>query len=634
MRRKATFLFLIIIAGGVLAGASAGERALFAPMQPSRGTVLSIAYDPAGTPLQSAESALAEVLVVRETDTPVLRTVPLGRDAGQWSGSVRIPEVDVTLLLVQFVADDRVDDNDGNAWLLMVHNQDGKPVRGAHLARATVLQRAEYFNFRHERDTDGMQRALALEQALYPENWRASIMSWGLLMRSPGGEEAAQIVKRQLDTVYARENGHQATVAELLPWFEQSGQIDRAERIRSAAIAEDPQGPVAMATARSSVSQERDPAARLEKAREVLGLYPWSDRDYDALVALQVSAHTRLGQYEEAARTARSSRHPSGSLYNSIAWPLVEKGERLAEAVEWARTGVDLIRAQSEADRPAYLSERSWRSSRAMQLGMILDTYALGLFKMGRFREAEGAYAEADSLFDGAVAETAERLAETYLKNGKAAEALEVARRMILTGTTTDSTLSVYREAYITHSGSAASMDQDLQQLRSAAADRLKAELLRTRMATPAPVFALQSLDGSTVSLEKLRGRVVILDFWATWCGPCKMSFPYLQRFYDRHRENDAIAPFAVNTWEREQGEKRQRTVRKFLADNRYTFPVLFDETAVEQYGVEGIPTRFVIDQEGMIRFKSVGFEGGEKMLTQMGLQIELLLEDLPPSSR
>jgi len=634
MRRNATLVVLMIVGSGILAEAPGGERTLFTPVQPSRGAVLRITYDPAGTPLQSVEPVTAEVLFVRETDTPVLRTVPLRRDAGRWSGSVQTPEVDVTLLLVQFVAEDLLDDNDGNAWLLMVHDPDGKPVRGAHLARAGVLQRREYYNFRHEPDTDGMQRALTLEQALFPENWRASIMAWGLLMRSPGGEEAAQIVKRQLDTVFAREKDHQATVAELLPWFEQTGQIDRAERIRSAAIAEEPHGPVAMATARSSVTQERDPAARLERAQQVLASYPWSDRDYDALVAHQVSAHTRLGQYEEAARAAQTSRRPSGNLYNSIAWPLVEKGERLAEAVQWARTGVDLIRAQSDADKPAYLSERSWRSSRAMQLGMILDTYALGLFKLGRFQDAERAYAEADSLFDGAVAETAERLAETYLKNGKSQEALEVTRRMILTGTTTDSTLSVYREAYVSHNGSAAHMDQDLQELRSAAADRLRAELLKTRLATPAPVFALQSLDGSTVSLEKLRGKVVILDFWATWCGPCKMSFPYLQRFYDRHRENGAIALFAVNTWEREQGEKRQKTVRKFLADNRYTFPVLFDQTAVEQYGVEGIPTRFVIDQEGMIRFKSVGFEGGEKMLTQMDLQIELLLEDLPRSSR
>jgi hypothetical protein len=61
---------------------------------------------------------------------------------------------------------------------------------------------------------------------------------------------------------------------------------------------------------------------------------------------------------------------------------------------------------------------------------------------------------------------------------------------------------------------------------------------------------------------------------------------------------------------------------------------VLFDESAVEQYGVEGIPTRFIIDQEGVIRFKSIGFEGGEKMLTQMDLQLELLLESAASSSR
>jgi thiol-disulfide isomerase/thioredoxin len=497
-----------------------------------------------------------------------------------------------------------------------------------------VLQRSEFYSFKHERDPEGMERELTLEQALYPDNWRASIMAWGLLMRSPGGEEAAQIVRPQLDSVYAREKDHEAVVAELLRWFDQTGQIDRAEALRSAAIARDPQGVVAMAVARSSVYQERDPAARLDRIQTVLSSFPWSDPEYDALVAAQVNAHARLGQYEEAVHAARTSRHPNGDLYNSIAWPLVEKGERLEDAVQWARTGVDLMRAQTVAEKPEYLSERSWRSSHDMRLGMVLDTYALGLFQLGRFQDAERAYEEADSLFNGEGAETAEHLAETYLKNNRPQDALRITRRMILTGTTSDKTLDLYREAYVAHHGTSDGMEQDLDELRTAAAERMRAELLKTRMATPAPAFALKSLDGTLVRLQDLRGKVVILDFWATWCGPCKMAFPYLQRFYEGHKENEAIALFAVNTWEREAGEKRQKTVRKFLADNQYTFPVLFDESAVEQYGVEGIPTRFVIDQEGVIRFKSIGFEGGEKMLTQMDLQLELLLGGAASSSR
>jgi len=615
-----------VVAIGTLAQAGVREHVRFTPMQPTRGGTVRIIYDPSGTPLSGADSISAEILFLRESDTPLLTTVHLRREDARWSGVLPVPESDVTLLLCQFVAGDLVDDNGEEGWDLMVHTAAGKPVRNAHLARATVLQRSEFYSFKHRRDPEKAQQELNLEQALFPDNWRASVMAWGLMMRSPGGEEAARSIRPQLDSVYEREKEHQSVVAELLPWFEQTGQIDRAESIRSAAIAREPQGQVAMATARSSVFQERDPAARLARIQDVLSRFPWNDRDYDALVGAQVTSLVRLERYEEAAQAATQARHPDGSMYNAIAWPLVEKGEQLEEAVRWARTGVKLSREQSDEQKPEYVSERSWRSTRRMRLGMVLDTYALGLFKLERLREAQRAFEEADSLFDGEVPETAEHLVETYLRNGKPEQALELARRMILTGITSDRTDELYQEAYTRQHGSAEGMEDDLHQLRSAARDRMRTELLKTRVSIPAPAFALKALDGTSVRLEDLRGKVVMIDFWATWCGPCRMSFPFLQRFYDEHRADQSLALFAVNTWERVEGEKRQKTVRKFLADNKYTFPVLFDEAVVEQYGVEGIPTRFVIDQDGIIRFKSIGFEGGDKMLTQMELQLEILL--------
>jgi hypothetical protein len=104
------------------------------------------------------------------------------------------------------------------------------------------------------------------------------------------------------------------------------------------------------------------------------------------------------------------------------------------------------------------------------------------------------------------------------------------------------------------------------------------------------------------------------------------MSFPYLQKVYDKYRTDPRVAIFAINTWEREKGTEREATVRKFLTENKYTFPVLYDDTSVEKYGVEGIPTKFMIDQKGVIRFKSVGFDSGDKMLAEIDTQLAVML--------
>jgi hypothetical protein len=83
-----------------------------------------------------------------------------------------------------------------------------------------------------------------------------------------------------------------------------------------------------------------------------------------------------------------------------------------------------------------------------------------------------------------------------------------------------------------------------------------------------------------------------------------------------------------LNTWENETGTKREDLVKKFMADNKYTFPVLYDEGFVEKFGVEGIPTKFIIDKKGMIQFKSIGFDNGPKMIEEMTAEIDILLGD------
>jgi thiol-disulfide isomerase/thioredoxin len=132
--------------------------------------------------------------------------------------------------------------------------------------------------------------------------------------------------------------------------------------------------------------------------------------------------------------------------------------------------------------------------------------------------------------------------------------------------------------------------------------EKMKAEALGRILDIKAPDFSLPNLDGETISLESLRGQIVILDFWATWCGPCRMTMPLLQQFVERKPEG--VRFFSVNVWESDTSK-----VRPFLADYGYDFDVLFGNDALPQaYGVSGIPTLFVIDKDGIIRYRHVGY--------------------------
>jgi predicted AlkP superfamily phosphohydrolase/phosphomutase len=103
---------------------------------------------------------------------------------------------------------------------------------------------------------------------------------------------------------------------------------------------------------------------------------------------------------------------------------------------------------------------------------------------------------------------------------------------------------------------------------------------------------------------------------------------------YNQYKENKDVVILTLNTWERIKGPGRIEHVKQFMKDNKYTFPVLIDETTVDRYKVEGIPTKFLIDRDGKVQFKSIGFEGGQKMVDEMTIQIEMLLSKEFYSSR
>jgi thiol-disulfide isomerase/thioredoxin len=232
------------------------------------------------------------------------------------------------------------------------------------------------------------------------------------------------------------------------------------------------------------------------------------------------------------------------------------------------------------------------------------------------------------------------------MRNNKLGKAVEIGLATVAHGAGTDSLLSDLREAYAgregatsyagLHRGKQQGFELLLTRAREEMVAAMRKKVLASRIAKPSVDFTLNDLYGVPVHLAALKGNVVVLDFWATWCNPCKISFPFLKKVYDKYRTNPRVTFLAIDTWERQKDYAATvENAKKFQADKKYEWTVLIDgeNEVVGKYNVEGIPTKFILGGDGSIAFMGVGFNGPdmEEELTQ---QIEILLTEIGEGSR
>ncbi|MBI4746194.1 MAG: redoxin domain-containing protein [Deltaproteobacteria bacterium] len=118
-----------------------------------------------------------------------------------------------------------------------------------------------------------------------------------------------------------------------------------------------------------------------------------------------------------------------------------------------------------------------------------------------------------------------------------------------------------------------------------------------------APAFSLKDMKGNTVTLDSLKGKVVFLDFWASWCDPCKEELPELELLYSKYGK-DGFEVIGVSV------DKSESNVAAFLKKRPVSFTILpnIKGDVAEAYGLPGMPTGYIIGKDGVIRHRHVGF--------------------------
>jgi thiol-disulfide isomerase/thioredoxin len=609
----------------LLGGCAPDKVATVTPQTPKIGDELSIVYNSstAGATLKGDTAVTAEILLLRDETTPLVAEIPMIRQGNRFTATYKLADEKARAVLVQFVAGEKKDTVTEAGRALSLYGSDGKPLKGGTAMLGMLSLRGNYVGFTQKKDTVGARELFRKEQTLYPDSWNAYSSEWSIDLPRSATDEQKAAVRKSIEAFLEKHKGDEKAAFTAIPYLDLAGGKQQADSIREEMIAAHPNGSIAEKVRRSAVNQEANPERRLELMEAFLKDFPQQGENLEGATMTLLSFQLAAKKYDNAIATLQSIPKPNASLCYRVSSALLDAGVQKQKALELAKQAVDL--AKGDTEKPPYMRKKDWEENHKYMLAMVDNGYAKALLKNGKAAEAEKVYEDA-VLVASDDGELYEGLVSACLANKKLDKAVSVASKAVQTGAASDNLLAAYRKAYIGLKGSEKGFAEALSNDRAAATELTKAKILKERVNQPAVDFALKGLDGNTVKLSDLKGKVVVVDFWATWCGPCKMSFPFLQKIYEKYQSNPDVKILALDTWENVSGKEREDLVKKFMADNKYTFPVLFDEDFVTKYGVTGIPTKFIIDKKGMIQVKSIGFDNGPKMVDELTIAIDLML--------
>jgi thiol-disulfide isomerase/thioredoxin/tetratricopeptide (TPR) repeat protein len=317
--------------------------------------------------------------------------------------------------------------------------------------------------------------------------------------------------------------------------------------------------------------------------------------------------------------------------YVGAAIALADKKIQLQKAEQIARDSIAALKARVERDRGAYRSDKEFEDRLKSAPAIGHDALGWVLFVQGRRDEAEQELLKAYEL-NPSNRDNLHHLGRFYeAKNDIPRAEWHYVKGLAVQSPGTNPSEAALRALYEKRHGSADGYDAYLTEIRDRDRVARREKILTARIAAPAspPAFNLRTLDGKRVSLDSLKGKVVVINFWGIWCGWCVKELPEFQKLHEKYASDPDIAILTIDN------DQNPDDVPPWMKRNSYTFPVLFDDGYVKNAGVHAFPTTWFLDRQGRKVFEKVGWS--EKLLEEFGWRVEAIRGSVPapaPSDR
>lgn len=621
---------------------SKGQRVVtISPQYPMRGDSLTVIYHPTTDKTKTDTIPFLEFTYSNFYELPQkMEMQPLGTN---WKISFKLPPYAVFSTFIIRDGAKTIKPSDSSHYEITVYDKKKDRVKNSYLYQAYSLSAQGGRTLTRKEE----QAALIKEELKhFPDNYEAKLRLLNYQISQAREAEKPMLYKKANNVIagmFYKDPGKMAYTNLTTMGYLIMGEKTRLDSLREIIKEKYPTSEAGYELRISDLTALDDSARMIKELKDLLKNENKNNRTY------LTTAHEVLFQYYAQKKNREATLHHLSYLHDTFtpytpselknqAEVLYKNSVALDTALALAKKAmayadtfpISLIRYFPETGYlPAYVTRKQREESVKNVTAQLKSLMALILYSQGKDSQAKGLMAEALRISDDN--ETLKNAGKYYSEKNRFDEAFNAYKMASYNDPEDTTSYNLMELNYKKWKGSLIGLQKYKHEIEAHWIDEMNKELKKEIISEPLPDVLSNYVDlkGNPLKADLIANKIVVMDFWATWCVPCMHSMPYMEEVYQKYKNDSNVVFMIVNS-----GSKNELSdAQNWWGNKKYSFPVYYnkDKAIGDKMGFNLIPATFIIDKQGKIRFKTLGFEG-KKLTRTLSAKIELLKNKISPA--